>query len=188
MRFFDVPNVPCYLESVSFRAEKTPDQEITVADCAIRVQPLDAELAEALDPELRAELFAKSGEPRPKVTLLGWRLPLAKQHLDCAVLADQASGGDFRLLDAEITQPRVRRTKDIDGFALVFYATVGPLGRDELEFLVLRWLRQQRFVTFTEAQGNLLDEAEADETDAPRRRRKKARETPRHHMPVGDAP
>jgi hypothetical protein len=172
MRLFDVDAVPLFLDAVSFRAEKTPDGDITVADLTLRVQPLHADLAEALDPELRAEIFTKNGEPRPKVTSLGWRLPVDRQHLHCAVLADQATLGDYELLNAEISDPRVRAEKGLDGFALVFYATVGPLGSDDLEFLVLRWLRTQRFVTFREAQGDLLSDAAEEPSDKPRGRRR----------------
>src|SRR6266487_944046 len=153
MRFFDDDHIPLTLDAVTFKAEDTDEGGHTVAKLSLRVEPLTPALAEALDPELRAELFAED-TPRPKISALAWRVATSPQHLDC-VLTDDADGtgvGAYRFADVELSEPQVKRTKDADTFALTVTATVGPLGREDLEYLVLRWLRQQRLVTFWDAQ------------------------------------
>ena len=49
---------------------------MTVSDLTLRVQPLEPDMADALDPDLRPEIFQKNGEPKPKVTSLGWHLEI----------------------------------------------------------------------------------------------------------------
>lgn len=167
MRFFDQDKVGCYLDGVNLRLEKTKDAEHKVIDLTLRVQPFSAELAAALHPDVRALLFTmNSATPKPLLKYVGLSLnDVPKQHLDCYLLPEDVDAGAFSLQHAEVTEPRVRTEKGVDGYALIFYATIGPVGRDELEY-VTTWYTQQRFVTFREAQGTLALEAAADDEKA----------------------
>jgi hypothetical protein len=72
--------------------------------------------------------------------------------------------------DVECTDFRVRTERGVDGYAFVFYATVGPLGAEELE-KIYTWHRQQRFLTFNKSQSVLNFDAKSEaavETDPPR--------------------
>lgn len=174
MRFFDDDRVGVFLDGVGLRLEKTKDGEMKVIDLTLRVQPFTPELAASLDPELRQELFTMTGaEAKKKIAGLSWKMTVPKQHIDVHLLPDEGRPA-ICLLDAEITDARVRTEKGVDGFALIFYATIGPVGRDELEYVV-NWYTQQRFLTFRQAQET-MDFAGKDDatTDAPPRKRGKA--------------
>lgn len=177
MRLFDEndhdPKVGLYLDGVNLRLDKGKDHEHKVIDLTLRVQPFTPELAVRLHPDVRALLFTMGdATPKPLLKSVELKLPsLTNQHLDCFLLPDEDGAGGFTLTHAEISDPRVRTEKGVDGYALVFYATIGPVGKDELEFCV-GWYTQQRFVTFTEAQANLPLEQKTDEPAAPRRGRK----------------
>jgi hypothetical protein len=174
MRFFDVDRVGAYLDAVTLRLEKTKDTEHKVIDLTLRVQPFGADLANALHPEVRALLFTLT-DATPKPLLKSVELRIAdvpNQHIECALLPED-SGGIFTLRDAEVSDPRVRTEKGVDGYALIFYATIGPVGRDELEYVV-NWYTQQRFLTFSEAQPVMdFEAAEAPAASAPPRRRRR---------------
>ena len=182
MRFFDTDRVGAYLDAVTLRLEKTKDTEHKVIDLTLRVQPFGSELAASLHPDVRALLFTGDADGAPKPLLKAVELRLTDvphQHIECALLAED-SVGIFTLRDAEISDPRVRTEKGVDGYALIFYATIGPVGRDELEYVV-NWYTGQRFLTFSEAQVPLNFDGEgADESAAPppptRRRRRAAGE------------
>jgi len=179
MRFFDSDRVGAYLDAVGLRLEKTKDGEHKVIDLTLRVQPFTPELAAALHPEVRALLFTLGdGSPKPLLKAVDLRLPaLSKQHLDVHLLPED-SDAQITLLSAEISSPRARTEKGVDGYAFIFYATIGPVGRDELEY-VTNWYTQQRFVTFREAQPSLAleeDDSEPDEDEAKPRRGRRARQ------------
>jgi len=171
MRFFDVDRVGAYLDAVTLRLEKTKDTEHKVIDLTLRVQPFSADLANALHPEVRALLFTLTdGTPKPLLKSVELRIAdVPHQHIECALLPEDSIGA-FTLRDAEVSDPRVRTEKGVDGYALIFYATIGPVGRDELEYVV-NWYTQQRFVTFTEAQPVMdFDAADPPVESAPPRR------------------
>ena len=165
MRLFDQDKVGCYLDAVGLRLEKTKDHEHKVIDLTLRVQPFTPELATALDPEVRALLFTMTdATPKPKVKACDLKLNVPNQHLDVYLLPMEESNDKAQicLLDAEISDPRVRTEKGVDGYALIFYATIGPLGRDELEY-VTNWYTQQRFITFRQAQATMDFAGKSDE-------------------------
>jgi hypothetical protein len=62
-------------------------------------------------------------------------------------LVPEADDGALQLSDAAITSVRARVQKGVDGYALVFVASVGPISARDLEYLV-GWHTLQRFVTF----------------------------------------
>jgi hypothetical protein len=186
MRLFDQADtdgkVGVYLDGINLRLEKTKDSEHKVVDLTWRVQPFTPELATRLHPDVRTLLFdLKSATPRPLLQGVQLKLPnLPKQHVDCWLLPDEEVGG-FSLLHVEISDPRVRTEKGVDGYALIVYGTFGPLSAEELEYIVT-WYSQQRFCVFREAQA-VMDFAgkqpgELDEPPAAPRARKRPRSNP----------
>lgn len=173
MRFFDVDMVGAYLDAVTLRLEKTKDSEQKVIDLTLRVQPFNADLAMALHPDVRALLFTgdSDGAPKPLLKAVELRMTdIPSQHIDCALLPEGDGVSVFRLRDAELSDPRVRTEKGVDGYALIFHATIGPVGRDELEYVV-NWYTQARWLTFSEAQIP-MDFEDADDAPPPPKTRK----------------
>lgn len=154
MRLFDIDAVGCYLDAIGHRVEKTKDgKEIKMVDLTLRVQPLTAELATALDPDVRALLFnIGDALPRQKLKAIHFALTVPKQQLTVSLLPEL----DARVVfdDCEIGDVRARTEKGVDGYGLVFYAAYGPASAADLEY-VCEWLTQQRFVTFVEQQPAL---------------------------------
>lgn len=154
MKFFDSDKVGCYLDAIGHRVEKTKDgKEIKMVDLTLRVQPLTAELANALDPDVRNLLFNMGDAlPKSKLKAIHFALTVPKQQLTIAVLPEL----DARIVlaDCEIGDVRARTEKGVDGFGLVFYAAYGPASPADLEY-ICDWLTQQRFVTFEEQQPAL---------------------------------
>lgn len=175
MRLFDSDRVGCYLDAITLRLEKTKVDERKVIDLTLRVQPFGAQLAAALHPDVRALLFTMNdGTPKPLLKSVELKIGIPDQHLDCYLMPEEGDPtGGLRLAHAEICDPRVRTEKGVDGFALIFYATIGPVGRDELEYIV-NWYTQARYLNFTEAQGSMFEDVpDEEETPAPRRRGRK---------------
>jgi hypothetical protein len=163
MRFFDDDKVGCYLDDIGHRVEKTKDgNEIKMVDLTLRVQPLTPELAVSLDPDVRSLLFAmNSGEPKPKIKTLEFKLTVPRQQLNVYLLPESADP-TLAFFDVEISGPRARTEKGVDGYGFVFYASVGPLGSRELEY-VQDWHTQQRFVSFAPQQPALDFAGDKDE-------------------------
>lgn len=148
MRFFDDDHIGCYLDDIGHRVEKTKDgKELRMVDLTLRVQPFTVELAEALDTDVRALLFNLGDAlPKGKIKALHFNLPVTRQAIGVRLLPE-AEEGALLIADAEITDVRARVEKGVDGYALVFYASFGPVGKAELEYVV-GWHTQQRFLTF----------------------------------------
>jgi hypothetical protein len=172
MRLFDDDKIGCYLDDIGHRVEKTKDgKEIKVVDLTLRVQPFTPAVAEALDPDVRSLLFGLGdGEPKPKIKAVEFRLPIPRQVVDVFVLPEGDVPPGIRFIDVEISGPRARTEKGVDGYGFVFYASFGPVSARELEF-VCAWHTQQRFLTFQAQMPSLLDDIAADPTPArgPRR-------------------
>lgn len=171
MRFFDDDKIGCYLDDIGHRVEKTKDgKEIRMVDLTLRVQPLTADLAQALDGDVRALLFNMGDAlPKGKIKAIHFALTVARQALTVR-LVPESDDAALLIPDVEITDVRARVEKGVDGYALVFYASFGPVGARELEY-ICTWHTQQRFVTF-HPQEPALDFAGAAEpaaTGGPRR-------------------
>lgn len=166
MRFFDDDQIGCYLDAIDHRVEKTKDgKEIRMVDLTLRVQPLTVELAQALDGDVRALLFNLGDAlPKGKVKAIHFDLTVPKQALTVR-LVPESDDAALLIPDVEISGVRARVEKGVDGFALVFYASFGPVGARDLEYLVT-WHTQQRFVTFV-AQEPLLNFEGASEAAEP---------------------
>jgi hypothetical protein len=173
MRLFDDDHIGCYLDDIGHRVEKTKDgKELRTVDLTLRVQPLTAELAKALDPDVRALLFNLSDAlPKHKVKAVHFALAVPRQALTVRLMPE-VDDAALHISDVEITDVRARVEKGVDGYALVFYASFGPVGARDLEYLCT-WHTQQRFVTF-QPQEPGLDFAGAAEanTASPRRGRR----------------
>ena len=173
MRFFDDDDIGCYLDDIGHRVEKTKDgKELRMVDLTLRVQPFTAELAHALDGDVRALLFTLGDAlPKDKIKAIHFALTVPRQALTVRLLPE-SDGAALLLSDAEISGLRARTEKGVDGFALVFYVSVGPIGARDLEYFV-GWHTQQRFVTF-HPQEPVLDFDHAPEPAAapPRRGRR----------------
>lgn len=180
MRFIDRDKVGVYLDMYAPRLEKTSDSETKVFDLTCRIQPLTPELAAAVDSELKAALFAlTTGDPKPKVKTLEWKNP--SEHQDVQVFAvPDVDHPQLAFIDCEVDPVvRARTEKGVDGYALVFYLTVGPLGPDE-QAALSEWYTQQRFLSFNHSQAVMNFDAKAeDKTEAqpPRHRRTNGKDT-----------
>jgi hypothetical protein len=181
MRFFDEDKVGCYLDDIGHRVEKTKDgKETPMVDLTLRVQPFTVELAAALDADVRALLFTMNEAlPKAKLKAIHFRLPVPKQALGVYLLKDVDDGG-ILLADVEITDPRARVEKGVDGYGFVFYASFGPVSKDELLYLV-GWQTQQRFVTFHPHEPALNFKAAEEAGAPPPPRRPRAVGTEAHH-------
>lgn len=171
MRLFDFDKVGCYLDAIGHRVEDQDGTEVKMIDLTLRVQPLTPELAGALDRDVRTLLFT-GADPKPKIKTLEFKLAVARQLARVFLLAEDETP-QIAFTDVEISSVRARTEKGVDGFGLVFYASFGPVGKDELEY-ICNWYTQQRFITFDpqEAALDLAHEAPAP----PRRRRGPVRE------------
>lgn len=161
MRLFDDDHIGCYLDDIGHRVEKTKDgKEIRMVDLTLRVQPLTVELAHALDEDVRALLFTLGDAlPKDKIKAIHFALSVPRQAVSVR-LVPEADDGALLLTDAEISGVRARVEKGVDGYALVFYVSVGPIGARDLEYFV-GWHTQQRFLTF-HPQEPVLDFSGAD--------------------------
>ena len=171
MRVFDDDKIGCYLDDIGHRVEKTKDgKEIRMVDLTLRVQPLTAELAQALDPDVRALLFNMGDAlPKGKIKAIHFALVVPRQALTVR-LVPESDDAALLIPDVEISDVRARVEKGVDGYALVFYASFGPVSARDLEYLCT-WHTQQRFVTFhpQEPALNFEGAAEPATTGGPRR-------------------
>ena len=174
MRFFDADNVGAYLADIGHRVEKTKDgKEIRMVDLTLRVQPLTVDLAQALDGDVRALLFNLGDAlPKGKIKAIHFALNVPRQAITVRLVPEVYEAA-LVIPDVEVSDVRARVEKGVDGYALVFYASFGPVSARDLEY-VCSWHTQQRFVTF-HPQEPALDfsgtapEAAAAPTGGPRR-------------------
>jgi hypothetical protein len=178
MRLFDEDKVGIYLDAIGHRVEKTKDgKETKVVDLTLRVQPFTVELATALDADVRALLFNMGDAlPKAKLKAIHFKLPVPKQTMTVHLLPELDPQIVFT--DVEIDGVRARTESGVDGFALVFYASFGPLSPRDLEY-VCDWLTQQRFITFQPQEPALNFDAKPEDEDAIEPARRLPRRNPR---------
>jgi hypothetical protein len=168
MRFFDTDHIGCYLDDIGHRVEKTKDgKEIRMVDLTLRVQPLTVELAQSCDPDVRSLLFSLSDAlPKGKIKAIHFALPVPRQAV-AVRLVPEVDDAAILIPDVEISDVRARVEKGVDGYALVFYASFGPVSARDLEYLCT-WHTQQRFATFQPQEPALnFEGAPAADTDTP---------------------
>jgi hypothetical protein len=171
MRLFDEDKIGCYLDAINHRVEKTSGgDQIKMIDLTLRVQPLTPALASALDLDAHAELFRlNDGSQKEIVKAIEFAISVPNQRMLIYAVPD-IPDASLVLLDAEISGVRARTQKDVDGYALIFYVSVGPIEPDHLDY-ICRWHTEQRFVTFEQQQAALDFEPPAAQPPQRQRRR-----------------
>lgn len=167
-RLFSVAKVGLFLDKYEPGVEKRRDDEVSILKLTLRVQPFDAKLATAIDDGLggdsgvRPALF-KLNHPDPKPHLERVDLSLGCPRQQLHVFAAPDANGRMALNQVKISGTYARTQKDLEGYAFVFRASFGPVGRDELEF-VHAWFRTMRFVSF-ETSEPLLGSNDSDDDE-----------------------
>lgn len=168
-RLFSVPKIPLFLDDYKPGTEKRRGDDVPIVTLTLRVQPFDATLATAIDDGLggdsgvKAALFRLTdAQPKPHLDRVNLSLGCPRQNLEIFASSDTETPR-LSLLQCKISGTYARRQKDIDGYAFVFRASVGPVGREELEF-VHRWFLSQRAVSFEASEPSMeFDEEDDDE-------------------------
>lgn len=155
--------IPVFLDDISPKLEKRNGDDIKVADLTLRVQPLTVELAAALDPMVRRTLYRMNdGSQNPDLKSVEFRLKPPRQLLTIFASTDTETP-TIALDHVDIVGLKARTEKGVDGWALVFHATYGPVGKTELEFFY-GWYTKQQAITFDEA-APMLDFEEGTDAD-----------------------
>jgi len=177
-RLFSTGKIGIFCDTYTPGVEKRKGEVVKIMTGTFRVQPFDAKLATSIDDGLndnsgvRAALFKLNHpDPKPHLDRVNFTLACPRQNLIIFASPDTDTSR-VGFLQVKITGIYARTQKDVDGYALVFQGSFGPLGRTELEYLHA-WHRTQRFVTFEEAEPSLeledVDDEGADEhAPAPR--------------------
>lgn len=171
-KLFKSGKVGCFVDTYQPAIEKRRSEETSVLTVKFRVQPFDARLATLLDDgvgedsNIKATVFNLStAEPKPNFTRHDFKLGLARQNMHLFASPD-TEDARVMLPQAKISGTFVRSQKDNNALALIFKASFGPVGRDELE-LIHSLHRSQTFIKFEESEPlfELEDDGE-DESDA----------------------
>jgi hypothetical protein len=168
-RLFNVAKIGLTLDDYGAKIEKRRSGEVKVIELTLRVQPFDSKLARAIDDgvggdsNVRTTLFKSSenAEPKPHLRRVNFELGCPRQNLIIYASPDTVeSRMSFQQVKISGTYARVE--KGIDGYAWVFRATYGPVGRAELEY-IHEWKDGQRFITFEASEPDLEFEAVGDD-------------------------
>jgi hypothetical protein len=165
MKLFTVGKVGLFLDTLTHGTEKRKDEEVKTVTLTLRAQPFGAKLAAAVHHNgVRATLF-NLAHPDPKDFLprVNFALGTPRQNLQVFAAPDTAQAS-IAFTQAKISKVYARTEKSVTGFAFVFSATFGPIGRTELEYLQ-DWHLCQRFVTFDEAEPGFFDDDDANTDD-----------------------
>lgn len=174
MRLFTVAKVPMYCEGITHRIERRKSGDTKVVDLALRIEPFTTQLASALDPSygfVRRMLFSmNNAEPVTELKAVEFKVPGERQQLTCFAAPD-VSVASIALSQVKITKIRARKPKEGTAWVVYVYASFGPLGKDELEY-INRFYTTQAFITFEQADPTLFEgdvepaDAEDDDEDA----------------------
>jgi hypothetical protein len=161
--------VGCFLDSYGPAVEKRHGDEVSVVTMVLRVQPFDAKMATSVDEGLgdqgvRSQLFKLStAEMKPHVERVNFNLDCPRQQMQIFASSDTEESR-IAFDQVKIAGAYARTQKDVDGYAFVFKATFGPVGRDELEY-IHSMHRKQMCISFLEAEPSLDFEEDEDEGD-----------------------
>lgn len=161
MKFCTIERLGVFCDTYQPGTEERREAEVRIVTLRLRVQPLTATIAAAIDPFVRRQLFTSKGDPTPHLRELTLALDVPRQLLRIYAAPD-APTGSIALDQVKIGQLRARLRTEADGWTLRFKAAFGPCSRDELAF-VQDWFTTQRFVSFTAAQGDLFEVATDDD-------------------------
>jgi hypothetical protein len=170
-RLFTVPKIGLFLDSYAPSIEKRKGgEEVKILTLTLRLQPFDSKLAAAIDDGLSNDAGVKTalfkltnGEPKPHLRRIDFNLACPRQNLVIFASSDTVQSR-ITLEHAKISGTYARTQKDINGYAFVFKAALGPVGRGEQEY-IHEWLLGQRFVTFEEAEPSINFEDEQGDPD-----------------------
>jgi len=181
-RLFAVSKIGLFLDSITHGTEERRGEEVKIVTLTLRAQPFDATMAIALDDGIGGDSHVRSTlfkldhpDPRPMLRRVDFALGCPRQELYVYASPDTPNAS-ILLGQVKIGHVYARTEKNVNGFALVFRASLGPVGRAELEF-VQEWLLGQKFVTFEQSEPNLFDVA-ADELDEADEKARAAAPTP----------
>jgi hypothetical protein len=160
MRFCSVDNVGIVLDTFAPKMEERHDTEVRVIVLTLRIEPLTLAIATSIDSLLRRMLFvASSGECVPQTRDVVFAFDVPRQLLQVRLSPDGNGAGAMLLDQVQIGHLRAKQDKDGKVWSLTFKASVGPVSRDELNYLQ-NWFATQRFVTFTPAEADLFEHAD----------------------------
>lgn len=168
-RLFDTDEkIGVFCDGFHPRLEKQKGgDEVKVIDIAFRVQPFSPELAADLigDGLIKRTLFRHDdGSQLPGMKSVAFDIYTPRQLMKVFAAPD-VEEPSFAFDQVEVTNLKARTEKGIDGWALVFHASYGPVGDRELGQMQA-WYTTQRFLTFEEAEPMLEFEADEEGTDA----------------------
>jgi hypothetical protein len=140
-RLFATAKVPLFLDTIVHATEKRKSDDVKIVVLTLRVQPFGPELASSIDEGVQAAhgikplLFSlNNAEPKALVRRMDVGLGCPRQQL--LVFASSDTVKESIALDqVKVSGTYARTQKDVAGYAFVFRASFGPLGRKELEFI-----------------------------------------------------
>lgn len=170
-RLFVTKKVLAFLDDYKPLMEKRKSGEVKVLKLTLRVQPMDSKLAQSIDDgvggdsNVRPTLFKMNdAEPKPHLRRVNFELGCTRQNLVIYASSDTVDSR-MALLQAKIGGIYARTQKNVSGFAFIFNASVGPVSRQEQEF-IHEWLLSQRAVTFEESEPLLDMEDDGEDDDS----------------------
>jgi hypothetical protein len=164
VRLFNVSKVGCFCDGVSHSLEKRHGEDVKVLTLTLRVAPFDSKLAGEMPDGVKPTLFKlNNGEPKDTLRRADFALGVERQQFHVFAAPD-VSKATIMLDQVRVHGIYARSQKDRNGFDLVFRATFGPVGRDQLEF-VQGWLLTQKFLSFEEAEPGMFDDSVEDDGD-----------------------
>lgn len=170
MDLFTVAKIPMYCEGITHRMEKRRGgHEVKVVDLALKLEPLSAQLATALNQDeygfVKRTLFKMaSGDPVIDLRAVEFRPPSDRQKLMCFASPD-TEVASIAFDQVKVTKIRARSSKDATGWTLYVHVSFGPVDKIELAY-VNDFYTGQRFITWEEAEPSLDftdDEGDEDE-------------------------
>lgn len=167
---FATAKVPTFLDAIIHGTEKRRDQDVKIVTLVLRVQPFGPALAAAVDEgvqpssSIKPLLFSMNkAEPKAVVKRFDFGLGCPRQNLLVFASADTVKES-IAFDQVRIAGTYVRTQKDIEGYAFVYRASFGPVGRRELEF-IQDWHLSTRFLSFAQAEPSLEFDKAAERDD-----------------------
>ena len=156
-KLFEAEKVGIFLDGIGHRKVKLKDGDAPMLDLDVRIEPLTPELATEIDPEIKRALFElTSGEPRPLVSRVAFKLQIPQQNVHIYATPDTDRA---RLVfdRCDVSRVVARRVKDIDCFGLTFRLSFSHPSKDQHAYLA-EHLYQQFFATTEQTDPDLFED------------------------------
>lgn len=171
---FETTHIPMDLQGVRLRAI-SGEAEKRAVDLTFQVRPFTRELAAELGEDtVRGHLFRRQDA--------GTRSELKRLDLSLSVKPQRVAFGahdmpkpELAIELAKITNVRVTRDTETDGFILRFVASFEYPSPKDLSFLTAG-LQRQHFITLEDADQNLIDAMEGEDRDTRNAKAERAQE------------